>query len=248
MIDINLYISSISGKSMETSTRLPIIANVEGLGKIVEANRDFYTNLQLFKEEGARPISPRDEAYARLKTRGKENIGKSYGTRTCSGFEHVKGEYPILKLFDSRLLNPELAKLAVEANRQERYFCTDSAREYEDSLKQAEKDRSKEPKDRNVIILPSRNPFEISDEENWDVFESISKDQARAYFELNGSIIIFPVNTSYVDSQNGTLLTQMQFGYLVLKSVLGDGRSLGGVNQLRGVKETSEAGSQKRQE
>ena len=192
----------------KTLTRLPVIADVEGLGKIVEANSDFYTNLQLLTEEGARPISPRDEAYARLKTRGKENIGKLYGTRTSAGFEYVKGELPILRL-DSRLLNPELARLAVEANRQERYFCTDSAREYEDSLKQAEKDRSKEPKDRNVIILPSRNPFEISDEENWDVFESISKDQARAYFKLNGSIIIFPVNTSYVDSQNGTLLTQM---------------------------------------
>ena len=90
-----------------TDETLKVVANVEGLGKIVEIRGDFYSQLQQLQELGINPISPRDEAYARLKTRatgviydttGKENIGMSTGTKTSAGFEYVKGKLPILRL------------------------------------------------------------------------------------------------------------------------------------------------------
>ena len=190
--------------------QLSVIAEVEGLGKIVQANADLYTELKQLREAGARLISPRDEAYARLQTRKKENIGKNYGTRTSAGFEYIKKENPIFRL-SSRLNNQGLAKLAVEANRQENYFHTNSTKEYEDSLKQAEKDKDKDPTKRNVIILPLRTNFTMSDKENWEIYQAILKDQARPYFELNGPITIYPVSFKKVDSQDGTILTNLWF-------------------------------------
>lgn len=190
--------------------QLNVIANVKGLGRIVEANSDFYTELKQLKDSGAVLISPRDEAYARLHTQGKENIGKSYGTRTSGGFESAKKQLPIFRV-KSRLTNPKLAKLAVEANRAGNYFHTDSTKEYEDSLKQAEKDKSKEPEKRNVIILPSRSKFTMSDKQNWEIYQAILKDQAKPYFELNGLIDVYPVDAKIVDSQDGTILTHLWF-------------------------------------
>ena len=101
-------------------------------------------------------ISPRDEAYLRLRTRKKENIGESYGTRTSAGFECIKGENPIIRL-SSRLNNQRLAKLAVEANRQGNYFSTNSTKEYEGSLEQVKKDKGKNPTKRNVILFAFKN-------------------------------------------------------------------------------------------
>jgi len=222
---------------------LPVIAEVEGLGKIVEATGDFYTGLNQLKASGAVPISPRDEAYARLRTRGKEDIGRSYGTRTSAGFEHVRGESPILRL-DSRLLVPELAKLAVSANANGVYFCTDSTREYEESFAQAQEDANKPPAERNVIILPSRKYFVISDRENREIYETIFKDQAESYFELNGPINVYPVptNSKIVDNKSGTTLTQMWFRCLVDASGLGgDGWYLHCDGGLRGVLKSGEA-------
>ncbi len=194
--------------------KLQIIANVKGLGRIVEANTDFYTELQQLKNTGAVLISPRNEAYARLHTQGKENIGKSYGTRTSGGFEYAKEQLPIFRV-KSRLTNPELAKFAVEANRSGNYFNTDSTKEYENSLKQAEQDKNKEPFKRNVIILPSKSKFTMSDKQNWEIYQAILKDQAKPYFELNGPIDIYPVDEKIVNAQDGTILTHLWFRNLV---------------------------------
>ena len=113
--------------------QLKIIANIKGLGKIVEVNGNLYTEIQKLRDNGARLISSRDEAYARLQTFGKENIGKSYVIRTTGGFEYAKKQLPIFRV-KSRLTNPKLVKLAVETNRAGNYFHTESTKEYEDSF------------------------------------------------------------------------------------------------------------------
>ena len=174
------------------------LANVKGLGQVVEADSNFYTNLQELEQAGASLISPRNEAYARLNS----NIGKNYGTWTTAGLEYVKGEKPILRL-DSRLLNPELAKQAAEANRNGKYFSTENIKEYEESLKQAEQDKNKDPKERNVIILPSREVFDISLTENSEVLECLLKDQAKAYSEIKKVLTFYPVSKETIDEQNG---------------------------------------------
>lgn len=217
---------------------LEFIARVKGLGVIVETDTDFYTGIREFKNNEAVLISPRDEAYARIHTQGKENIGKRWDVRTTAGFEYAKGQFPIFRV-NSRLTNPKLAKLAVEANDRpilDPYFHTKSTREYEDSLEQAEKDKSKEPAERNVIVLPSRSEFTMSEGENWEVYQAIFKDQANPYFELNGPITVNLVDSKTVDSLDGTILTQLLFRGLDFKSYfeggdigLCDGESIRGI-------------------
>src|SRR3989338_7130359 len=146
------------------------LANVKGLGEVVEVAGDFYNELQALRQGRAKLISPRNEAYARIETAGKEAIGKTYGTRTTAGLEYAKGQLPLFRL-NSRLMNQELAKMAVEANSAGRYFSTESTREYKESLKQAEKDKSKAPAERNVIVLPSRDNFSVTSQKNFEVLE-----------------------------------------------------------------------------
>lgn len=193
------------------------LADVKGLGRVVEAFGDFYSDLQQIQEAKAGLISPRDETYARLMTKEKENIGKEYGTWTCAGFEYAKGQSPIFRL-NSRLTEPEKAKLLVKVNRQGKYFHTESTREYEESLRQAEEDKDKEPVERNVIVLPSRDNFIMSDKENWEIYQAILKEQAKPYFELNGPIPFYLVDKDVVDSQNGTILTPLWFSSLDYRS------------------------------
>ena len=189
---------------------LAYIKNLE----VRQSEGDF---LKCLNESARNIITPRDEAYVRLQTRDRENIGRRYGTWTSAGFEYVREQLPILRL-ESRLLDLELARQAVEANKRGKYFHTSNTDEYEDSLKQAKKDKNKKPSERKVIILPSRDDFTIKEKENWEVLETILKDQAKPYFELNGPIPLYFVDEETVDSQNGTLLTQLWFRYLVNRS------------------------------
>lgn len=223
-------------------TQLHVVADVKGLGKVVEVASDFYTELNQLRDGGATLISPRKEAYARLQTRGKKDIGKSYGTRTSAGFEYARGQLPIFRI-KSRLTNPGLAKLAVEANRAGNYFHTESTKEYEESLKQAETDKSKEPEKRSVIVLPSRQNFTMSDKENWDVYKAVLKDQAKSYFGLNGPITVYPVAKDTVDAQSGTILTELWFRDLDGRSDFGGHRGLHDDDGARGVLRKSAEGT-----
>jgi len=65
-----------------------------------------------------------------------------------------------------------------------------------------------------LFFLPSRTNFIMSDKENWEIYQTIFKDQAKPYFELNGPITIHPVGFKEVDSQYGTILTNLWFGSL----------------------------------
>ena len=221
------------------------IAYVRGVGQIVETRKNFYEELIEFQEAGARLITPSQEMKARIKTAGKEDIGKSYGTWTTAGFDYVKEQLPLLRL-NSRLLSPELAKQAVEANRNSKYFSTQSTKEYERSLTQAEKEtkQGKEPWKKQVLVLPSRDNFSITPEKNFEVLQFLARAPKLAddYFKFNGSqpITTYLVDKNTVDAQNGTLETQLWFDWLDGGSDFdGGSRDLGYGYGARGVLKSS---------
>ena len=117
------------------------------------------------------------------------------------------------------MLDLELARQAVEANIQGRYFSTNSTGEYEDSLKKAEADKNKEPWKRSVLALPSRANFNITKQENFEMLQFLAqnKELAKKYFDLNGSVPIttYLVDAGIVDAQEGTILTQLWLHGLV---------------------------------
>lgn len=215
--------------------QLPVIARVKGLGQIVEVCTEYNVELEQLRDSGSRLISPRDEAYARLKTLKKEGVGIVYGTRTSAGLEYAKGQLPIFRV-NSRLNNLKMAKKAVAANKRREFFHTNSAKEYEESLKEAKRDMKKPPKDRNVIVLPSRDAFIISDKQHWDIYETVLKDQAKAYFEYNGPLPIYTIDKETVDSQKGTIMTVLWFRSYEGQSILyGYSRNLNHDDRARGV-------------
>ena len=118
------------------------------------------------------------------------------GTWISAGFEYAKGRPPILRL-KSRLLDPNLAKLACETNNKRKFFSTPTTKEYEESFKEAEKQKATEPTKRTVMTLPSRSILEISDVANSDITDFLFKDQVSPYFGFLDSrirIYIIPVN------------------------------------------------------
>jgi hypothetical protein len=220
------------------------IGNVKGVGRVVEAQGNFYDVLRAFDRDGAKLITERQEAIARMKTADAEAIGRSYGTWTTAGFEYAPKQMPLMRI-RSRLLNPELAKQAVEANSRGEYFSTESTREYEQSLKQAEKDKDKEPSKRTVMAMPLRDSFDIT-RKNLDILEFAlrNKDLAKGYFEFNGAVPmkVYLIDKNTVDTQDGTILTQAWFSSLDYRSNLnGNCRDLSSDYRVRGVSVTGEA-------
>jgi len=218
------------------------IAYVKGVGQIVETRKNFYEELIEFQEAGARLITPSQEMKVRIRTAGEKNIGKSYGTWTTVGFQSIKEELPLLRL-NSRLLNPKLARQAVEANRDNKYFSTQSTKEYEQSLTQAEKEKDREPWKKQILVLPSRDNFDITPEENFEVLQFLARNPklAEDYFKFHGShpITTYLVDKNTVDAQDGTLETQLWFDGLGDRSVFsGDVRGLD-YDGARGVLKSS---------
>ena len=129
-----------------------------------------------------------------------------------------------------------MAQLLVEANAARTYYHTDTTAEYEESACQARMDLSKPPAERSVVILPSRDPFVISDKKHWDIYEAVLKDQARRYFEYNGPIPVYPICKEEVDSQDGTIFTVLWFRSAEGVSILyGYSRNLNHDDRARGV-------------
>jgi len=216
------------------------LATVKGLGIVKQAEGNFHEVLQ---ELGRNHLTTsRDEAYARLQTRGAEEIGQSQGTWTRTGFEYSKGQLPIVRVANSRLLNKQLAKRAVQANSNGQYFNTDSTAEYEQSLKLAEEDKDKNPAKRRVIVLPSRQNFTLDSGED-EVLQAVLKDQAKPYFEMNGPMKVYLVNPSTVDAQDGTLMTQLWFGRTDGRSGLYGGNWNLYYGRTRGVFKSAEGAS-----
>jgi hypothetical protein len=174
---------------------------------------DFCQILSQLNDQDARLISARDEAYIRIKTAGKVDIGKSSGTWCLHGVEYKPfNHYPLLRR-ESRLLDPKLASQAVDANRNNKYFSTNSTKEYEESLAIAKEDRNKAPKERRIIILPPLTRVTISPRQSSEILEFLLQDLAEEYYKFNGSksIILYLINSETINQYKGTVLTQFWF-------------------------------------
>ena len=227
------------------------VANVRGVGEVVEVYCGFYKGLIAFEEAGAHLITPRQEVKTRIATASNKHIGRDSGTWTTAGFEYAKGS-PVLLRLNSHLMNKRLAKQVVEANGERRYFSTKDTKLYDTSAKQAEQDKNEAPEERNVLILPSRTDFQIApnNSSSFDVLKFLLRDSKLAgeYFEFNGSnpISVHLAEPNIVDAQTGTLMTQMWFYRIadVFRSNLsGCDRDL--VYGARGVRGSAEGASPK---
>lgn len=178
---------------------------VKGLGEVAYSDGSLAVNRRDLK---GRLISPRNEAYARIHTAGKEDIGKTDGTRVALEVDYMKGELPILARYDR--LNLALAKQVVDANSQGKYYCTDSTKKYETKRKLADKEekQGKSPQERTAIALP-RDSFGMTLTENRQQLDFILQDTGEQYFELNGKVLInfYPIDKKVVDGNSPNLLT-----------------------------------------
>ena len=224
-------------------------AKVEGLGEIYRLNIPFDQALESLKEFGIKtPTSARELAYSRIKE-GRMSSLSSNGSYTREGFLYLKDE-PILLALNSPLLDLELARQAVEANKKGNYFLSDS-KIYIEQKEIAENDKSKKPEQRSVLILPKRENYNIPitafNEDELTLF--LFKDKAEDYgmFLRENKINEIPVllvDKNYVDSQEQSVLTQLWLRGLDGRSGLdGYDRGLDYSGRVRGVFEKAgEAG------
>ncbi len=180
---------------------------VKSLGNLVQSDGNLSTNV---KDLAGRLISIRYEAYARIHTSGKEDIGNSEGTRVSMLVYYLKGENPVLQK-QSRF-SSKLARLLVEANSQNKYFSTGLEKEYEKARKSADKQAQDEiaPEKRNAIVCPSRDVFEMSPNNNLECLSFVFEDLAQKYHQKNNaSIKFYPISKDVVDGKNPNLLTNI---------------------------------------
>lgn len=180
--------------------------NVKGLGIIATSDGDLYENVEDLK---GRIITVRNEACARIKTAGKENIGKTEGTRVSILGIYLKEELPV---WQRKLIFPKnLAKLLVNANSKNKYYSTGSTKEYEQARKNADAEEKGgvAPEERSAIVLPSKEVFEMSLSKNRNQLDFILQDLAEQYLQLNGHPIKFyPIDAGIVDGTQPDLLTK----------------------------------------
>jgi len=124
---------------------------VEGLGIIAQSIGNLCDNVVDLK---GRLISPRDEAHARIMMYGREEIGKTDGTRVAMIVNFFSGELSVLQRMPK--FPRSLAKSFMEASSQNKYFSTGSAKEYELVRKLADKEvkRGIAPEERKAIACP----------------------------------------------------------------------------------------------
>ena len=109
---------------MTTLTKPELEIKVNGFGEVYRVYAPFDQALNSLKNFGIEtPISLRDLAYTRVK-KGKNSPLNRYGSHTKEGFLYLKDE-PILLALNSPLLDLELARQAVEANRKRDFFLID---------------------------------------------------------------------------------------------------------------------------
>ncbi len=222
-------------------TELYVEAEIEGLGNIVRVEASFDESLASLRDKESNPISPRDLAYARMRVSKNHSLNKD-GSYTASGFLYAKNANPLFAL-ESPLLDSDLVGRAIKANRNGRYFSTENTELYEKYLATAEDDKSKNPEERRVLILPSKN-FKISAKNNPQIFGGIFKDVADKYLEFTGfpDLDVYLVDEDIVNDQKGTLLTQLWLRWLAGRSGLdGEIWGLGYNYRIRGVSVSGEA-------
>jgi len=180
--------------------------NVKDLGIVAQSDGDLYTNVKDLK---GRVISVRNEAYARVCTAGKENIGKTEGTRVSMIVSYLKEELPV---WQKKSMFPKtLAKALVDAHLQNKYYSTGSTKEYEQARKKAEDEEKRgiAPEKRSTIVCPSGEVFKMSLSENRKQLDFILIDLVERYLQLNGQPINFyPIGKEIVDGSQPDLLTK----------------------------------------
>ncbi len=219
-------------------------AYVEGLGEYATSTGDLAENVRDLK---GRLASVRNEAFARIHTAGKENIGAD-GTKFAVEFDYFKGEQPVAVKYDK--LSLALAKRAGKANRRDRYCCTDSGERYDSSRKKAEKRKG-------AVLLPREN-FIISPFKNPDIFAFFFGDTASetgddSYFVFNKKqpIQVYLIDKAIVDGKKNPELLENLNGTIVVPygwfGSLGSRSGLGGdlrdadlhLDRARGVSESA---------
>jgi hypothetical protein len=128
--------------------------NVDGLGDVYEIVSTWDKNVRALSERGLLPITNRDLAFARIKG-GRDSYFCQNGSLTNENIIHVPGKYNLLTR-DSPLIESLHAEVVVSAYRRGQ----NPTKTFFDSTpyeEQAEADKSKDPKDRRVLIVDNRH-------------------------------------------------------------------------------------------
>jgi len=229
----------------ESRTRAYKEATLKDGSVVYRASAPFDDALEVLRDKGIEiPISMQRLAQARMQLPKNHSLN-NYGSYTTHGFLHTKNAPPLVARVSPLVTGITLAREAIGANYNGRYFSTDRGL-YEEHLAIAEEDaKDKEPIDRRVLILPSMESFSISPRDHPEVFHGLLGDIGENYLKHVGlgALMVYPVDIDTVDSQDGTLLTQLWFHSIGDGSyVLGGVRSLGCDYRVCGVLEkTGEA-------
>ena len=208
-------------------------ADVKGLGIIYKVNKPFDEALKTIKSAGAKVISARDLAYARIQ-QGKDSSLCNNGSYVREGVLYVQNKTLFIR--NSPLLNQKLAKKAVQAHKSGNEFYVDNklAEEYQE---QTEQDKGKQPEKRKTLAISKRGSFNIPTNRFKD--EELTlwffKDQAESYGEFlrENNINKMPVYLSGNNKKN--FVNQVWFGGLVSRSELVGSRDLCYDGRVRGV-------------
>lgn len=199
--------------------------SVEGLGTVVQSEGNLSDN---FNDLGGGLISLRDEAYSRIKTAGKEDIGKFDTTRTAVELNYIRNDFPVAIKYDR--LSREITEWVVNANYTfMQYICTRSTERYDTNRKIAERENKDGVpyEERKAIILPrgsrenkfgipckdrttaldvEQNMFSMSPLENTNEFKFFLEDMAaqegeNSYFAFNKNtpIKVYLINKDIIE-------------------------------------------------
>lgn len=207
--------------------------------KIKYVNAPFDAALSLIQQKNGRLITSQELAKARMQFPREHSLNTN-GSYTRAGYAYKKGELPIRAALSPLIENSDLAKLAVEANRSGRYFLIEDTKLYDGLREKAEQDKKRKitPVKRRAFILPSREKFYVSPDENSDVFEAIFGKNGDKYLKFLGleRITVHPVPASEVDKFSGSTLTQEWLRVLGTRShVVGHDTCLDSYDRVRGV-------------
>ena len=222
----------------------PIVEATAKQGRILRVDAPFDEAVTALRQAGCRyPISVSDLARARIE-KGQSHSLSQNGSYTREGVLYFQDAHPILAL-NSPLLDLRLAKQAVQANREGRYFSTQDGKMYEKFAKLAEQGKSQEPEQRKAFYLPKANCTLTKEDADFNgILRSLFKGEKAVddYLQFNGQDIpLYVVGQDVVKAQKGTLLTQMWFRSLGCRSELvGYSRYLDYGDRVRGVLRDSE--------
>ena len=229
----------------------PIVEATAKQGRILRVDVPFDEAVTVLRQVGCRyPISVKDLALARME-KGKSHSLSQNGSYIREGVLYFQDAQPILAL-NSPLLDLGLAKQAVQANREGRYFSTQDGKMYEKFAKLAEQGKNQEPEKRKAFYLPKANCTLTKEDADFNnILRSLFKGEKAVdnYLEFNGQgIPLYVVDPSTVKAQKGTLLTQLWFGDLGYRSVLNGDRDLYCGSGVRGVPDSAEGTAAKNSE